>query len=179
MIIQDVITWSSHNFLTDHLPLSANAVASLPQYDSWRQQQQQKKRLQEISSSSGSSSKQPDGLSPAAAAVAASPAGPELQISGRRAESLADHLAADETLIMADESAVRSGELGSSEVPGSDPAQVPPAHTPHPDTALEKASSSELSAAAEGVHLPVRPLEEQVYRNKVGGNAYLVKVYTQ
>lgn len=171
MVIQDVITWSSHNFLTDHLPLPSDSVASLLQYDSWRQQQQQQ-RQPRLADGSSSISK------PDRPVAAAAPAGEELQISGHRAESLADHLAADENLIMADESAARSGDLGSSKVPGSDPAAVPPARTPGHDVALEKASSAELSAAAEAVHLPVKPLEEKVYKDKVGANAYLVKVYT-
>jgi hypothetical protein len=40
-----------------------------------------------------------------------------------------------------------------------------------------QAADSRLAAAAAGKHLPVRPLEEQVYKQRLGDTAYLVRVY--
>lgn len=177
MVIQDVITWSSHRFLTDHLALSDDATASLNQYDIWRQQQQK-------SSSSGSNSNIGSVSSTGAAAAAAAEA--SAGVTADRAESLVDHLAADENLIMADESAnrsdaIRSDVSGSRDLrSGSDAAAaaaVPKTHSADHDQTLEKASSAGLSAAAANVHLPVKPLEEKVYKDTVGEHAFLIKVF--
>jgi hypothetical protein len=40
-----------------------------------------------------------------------------------------------------------------------------------------QASDAQLAAAAAGKHLPVRPLEESVYKERLGDTAYLVRVY--
>jgi hypothetical protein len=98
-----------------------------------------------------------------------------LSTSGRR-DSLVDHLAADETLIAADEAA--SGGLGGAADAASG-AAAPVAHTAQHDLALENASSAELSAAAGQVHLPVQKSEEQQYRERLGAAAYLVAVHTR
>jgi hypothetical protein len=40
-----------------------------------------------------------------------------------------------------------------------------------------QASDAQLAAAAAGKHLPVKPLEESVYQERLGDTAYLVRVY--
>jgi hypothetical protein len=40
-----------------------------------------------------------------------------------------------------------------------------------------QASDAQLAAAAAGKHLPVRPLEESVYKERLGDAAYLVRAY--
>jgi hypothetical protein len=97
-----------------------------------------------------------------------------LSTSGRR-DSLVDHLAADETLIAADEAAAGGDVAGSAAAE----AAAPVAHSEKHDLALENASSAELSAVAGQVHLPVKPQEEQQYKQRLGADAYLVAVHTR
>jgi hypothetical protein len=40
-----------------------------------------------------------------------------------------------------------------------------------------QAADSRLAAAAAGKHLPVKPLEEQVYKQRLGDTAFSVRVY--
>ncbi|KAF6266434.1 platelet-activating factor acetylhydrolase, isoform II-domain-containing protein [Scenedesmus sp. NREL 46B-D3] len=204
--IQDTIIWSSHTFLQAHLPLPEESPASMQQQQRWEarlQDKQQQQQKLEAGDGSSSSSAEASGAGAAggeaapaseavvkaagtafarAAAAVAAPAGPAagdehgngngngsgtgrvmLSTSGRR-DSLVDHLTADETLIAADEAA----------------GAVPPvARSEQHDSALERASSAELSAAAGRVPLPVEQQEEQQYKTRLGDAAYLVAVHTR
>jgi len=181
-VIHDVICWSAHTFLQDHLPLPKSSAASLFRQEEWQRQQQQ-----------GTS----PALQPATAAAAATaagsatsatagpwPAGDGDGVAAAAAvaagnESLVDHLAADENLMVADEKVTAGGRgVGSSTTGVDDGAAIPMAHTAEHDLSLERASSAELEAAAEQKHVPVQQAEEQNYKQRLHDTAYLVKVHT-
>lgn len=42
---------------------------------------------------------------------------------------------------------------------------------------LLQASDAQMAAAAAAKHLPVKPLEEALYKERLGETAYLVRVY--
>eukprot|EP00775_Hariotina_reticulata_P008631 gene8631-8812_t len=80
---------------------------------------------------------------------------------------------------MADEKAVAGTHgVGSSNGNGSaDGGGMPMAHAAEHDPSLDRASSAELEAAAEQMHVPVRQAEEQRYKERLRDTAYLVKVH--
>jgi hypothetical protein len=131
--IQDVIIWSSHTFMQDHLPLT-NSPGAVQHQQQWEQQQQQL-----AAASKASSADAAHGLSPSGdGAVGSGDRDVVNGLSGvqgfERAESLMDHLAADENMIVADEQQGRA----SNGAADSKDMQPPRAHSLEHDAALEK-----------------------------------------
>jgi hypothetical protein len=177
-VIHDVICWSTHTFLQDHLPLPKSSAASLFRQEEWQRQQQQ----------GTSPALQPATAAAAAGSAVSAPAGPwpgdgdgDAAAAAVAAgnESLVDHLAADENLMVADEKVTAGGRgVGSSNTAGVYGAAIPVAHAAEHDQSLERVSSAELEAAAEQKHVPVQQAEEENYKQWLHDTAYLVKVHT-
>ncbi|KAF8056475.1 Ranbp10 [Scenedesmus sp. PABB004] len=148
--VQEALTWTMHAFLDAHLALPADSPASLAQHEA-HGGGGDTQRAAGAGGGADAQGAQP-GAQPAPAAVAAAAAAPTRARSrspaGEAHESLVDHLAADENLIAADESAGHPA-----------PGGAPPAHAPQHDPALERAASAELAAAAGQAHVPVAPGE--------------------
>lgn len=134
--------------MQNHLPLTADSPADQQQQQRWEQQQQQQEE-QTHSASTTSSSKagggQARGLAPEGDAAAVGSVGPAGRASGalggfNRTESLVDHLAADENLILADE---QQGAGSSEAAAGSRSQQPPRAHSLDHDRALEQVRAAE------------------------------------
>lgn len=139
--VQDVIIWSSHTFMQDHLPLS-NTPAAVQLQQQWQEQQQQ--AAQASSSGKSDAAQQLHALSPDGDSTSSS-GGAGAGLGGfERAESLMDHLAADENMIVADEQQGRGG----AEVD----ARPPRAHSLDYDKALEKVGHTEDGISGQLAH---------------------------
>jgi len=129
--------------MQNHLPLTPDCPADQQQQQRWEQQQQQQEQAHSAfttSSSSKAGAGQAHGLAPEGAAAAVGSAAPAGRDSGalggfNRAESLVDHLAADENLILADE---QQGAGSSEATAGSRSQQPVRAHSLDHDRALEQ-----------------------------------------
>jgi hypothetical protein len=146
-VIQDVIIWSSHTFLQDHLALSLNSPGALQHQQAWEQQQQQQ---QQASKSAAAAAARAHARAPEGAGNGTSSAGRtsadttgsamQGQAGFERAQSLMDHLAADENLIQADE---QQGNVSNgAATQGGRDMQPPRAHSLDHDQALEQVSQA-------------------------------------
>lgn len=124
--VQDVIIWSSHTFMQDHLPLT-NSPAAVQHQQQWEQQQQ-------LAAAKAASADAAHGLAPGGDSDRDAVGGLSGVQGFERAESLMDHLAADENMIVADE---QQGNVSNGAADGKD-TRPPRAHSLDHDAVLEK-----------------------------------------
>jgi hypothetical protein len=140
-VIQDVIIWSSHTFMQDHLALSPSSPGALQHQQAWEQQQQQASKASKAAAAAAaaeSHARAPEGAGNGTNSSNAGQAGSlQAQAGGfDRAESLMDHLAADENLIQADE---QQGNVSNgAAAQGGRDMQPPRAHSSDHDQQLEQ-----------------------------------------